>query len=468
MKRAAWLACALVTCASLAACAPALVWTGRGPDRRAHVVVTEQEGGLRLERAGASPQRYDAIAFDRLVWTPRGVLVPAQRDGAWWIVDGAGEQGPFDEVGEVVRAGPHAAFVARTREGWRVSVDGRPGAAFDDVAQGISLDGESGSVAYVVTRADGQYAVHDDAIGPACETVEMATLGAKGRMLVYVDRGERDRILVDHADAGVFDRVLELVVAPDEAHWAALVAAGEQTVLVHDGTPLASSEFLTHLRISDDGAHVACLAPAADGASIDVIRDGAHVAHHRRIDGEGMRFAQAEAVLVFLFEDSQGMRVAHGHDESERYEAIEPLVFAPHRWGFVGRRLERSEVVVDGRAIATEEWAGTLALAAHGDGYAYVARVGDERFVVTSRGRWPVPRLFVDSLVLDDEGRHWAALVPEPSSRSLEVWVDGVRHGALDDRELGGAISIQTERTLREVVREIVRGELDRALRSAE
>ncbi len=452
----------VVACVALAACAPSLVWTGRGPDRG--VAVTVVRDGARLAiTSGGTTRAYDAIAFERLVWTPRGALVPAQRDGVWWIVDGADERGPFVSVGEIVRAGAHVAYVSEGADGVRVTVDGSTGSAYDAVGEGLQLDADAGSVAYVVRRSDGEHAVHDGDVGPAAELVAMLRLGAKGRSFAWVERGTRDRLFVDDHEIATYDAVLELVIAADEPHWAALVTAGDDTALVHDGATLSRATYLSHLRISDDGAHVACLAPLADGSAIDVVVDGAHVAHHRRIEGERLAFVPGDARVVFAAEDVQGLRMTLGEVVGERYESIEGPVLAPHRAGWIGQRGGHSEVVIDGAVVASEPWAGTLALAAHGDGYAYVARsAGGQRFVVTSRGRWPVPRLFVDTLVLDDDGLHWAALVPDVAAHRLEVWIDGAPHGALDELELGGAVAIQTERSLPEIVREIALGELAR------
>ncbi len=444
-------------------CVPTLVWAGLSPDGRTSIRVVQDGALLRVTEGAGAERSYDAIAFDRLAWSPRGVVLPAQRDGAWWVLDGTDERGPFTEIGELVSAGDHVAYVTRAANGLRVIVDGRAGPAFDAIADGLLVDGEEGSVAYVVTRADGEHAVHDESIGPAVERVSLLTLGAKGHLVAYVDRGARDRLLVEHREVGIFDRVLELVVSRDEAHWAALVGAGEETALIHDGAERASAPFLTHLRISDDGAHAACLSPAPDGGSIDVVLDGARVAHHRRIDGEGLAFVPGDARVVLVWEDSQGMRVTLGSIESVRYESIEGPTLALRRAGWIGRRGEQSEVVIEGELVGTEEWAGTLSLAMHGDSYAYVARAAGQRFVVTPRGRWPIPRFFVDSLVLGDDGRHWAALVPDAAAHRLEVWIDGVPRVVLDDHELGGAIAIDTDRTLRDVVRAVVRGVLARA-----
>ena len=455
---------ALAAMLVLGACGSAPLWVGRSVDRVHRATITEDGARVRLSIDLGATRTYDAIAFDRIAWTSRDLLAPAQRDGAWWMIDGAIDRGPFVAIGDVLAAGDHTLFAAERADGWHVTRDGHEGDAFEAIEPGALLDPDHGSAAYVITRGGHEHAVHDDALGPPCERVATLTLGAKGRMLAYLDRGARDRLLVDHREVATYDRVLELVVAREEPHWAALVAAAESTLLVHDGATLANAPFFTHLRISDDGAHVSCLSPAADGASIDLVVDGAHVAHHRRIDGDRLAFVPGDARVVFVWEDSQGLRITLDGRESDRYESIEGPTLASHRAGWVARRAEQSEVIIEGETIATEEWAGTLVLASRGDGYAYVARVGRDRFVVTSRGRWAMPRFFVDTLVLDDEGRHFAALVPDSAAHALSVWIDGVPAVTLDEHELGGAIAIEAGRAaLGAVVRGVVRAERARA-----
>lgn len=416
---------------------------------------------LRLVVDDAAPRAFDEIALDRLAWTARGVLVPVAHDGRWWMLDGSAEQGPFDAVGAVRVAGMHHAFAARLDGSWRVHTDTHVEPPFDAIEGAFLLDGEYGSVAYEVVRGASHAMVHDGSLGPPCTSIALATLGAKGAMLAYVDDGERDRLLVDHAPVLTPEAVLELVVADEAARWAALVAEGDATLLVRDGTELARRPLLTHLRLSADGGHVACLAPAADGLSIEVLLDGSVVAQHRRVDGARLAFA-ADGRLVFVFEDSQGVRLdVAGHD-TEHFDEIDGPAIAGARVGWVGRRGGQSAVFVEGETIATEEWAGALQLAERGEGWAYVARRGDARAVVTPRGRWPVPRLFVDTLVLDGEGRHWGALVPDVSAHRLEVWVDGAPRVVLDERELATAILLDADRTPREVVRGVVEALLAR------
>jgi hypothetical protein len=140
-------------------------------------------------------------------------------------------------------------------------------------------------------------------------------------------------------------------------------------------------------------------------------------------------------------------------------------VYAPGRVGWIGRRGGRSEVTIEGEIVATEEWAGTLRLASEGTGYAYVARADGQRAVVTRRGRWPVPRLFVDTLVVDTTAHHWAAVVPDAHERVLAIWIDGEPRTSLDVDEISGAI-VASEGAIdpADAVRAIAQGELERSL----
>lgn len=457
-------ALALSVVLAMVGCGPTLLWASRSPDRRARVTIVRRGEAEVLTTGGATERTYDSVALDRLRWGPHGVLVPAQRADDWWVVDGEQELGPFVEVGPLSSSGEHVAFAARHADGWHVTVDGLVGSAFDAIGESLLVDPETGAFAYVGRRRGAEQVVWGEGIGPPCTLVAMLSLGAKGRQVAYVDRGARDRLLVDHLEAGAWDEVLELALAPDEAHWSALVGEGDTCSLVHDGVVRASAPLLTHLRISDDGAHVACLSPAVDGSSVEVLVDGTAVRSVRRALGEALTFVPGSATLVVIVEQTQGLRIVVGDEESERFEEILGPVTAPGRVGWIGRRGGQSEVAIGMETVGVEPWATSLLLAREGDGFAYVARTDAGRFVVTRLGRWPVPRLFIDTLAIDATGAHWAALVPDASERRLDVFVDGVRHAELDPDEIGAALAIDESLGPADAVRAIVLGELARAI----
>lgn len=458
---------ACVAALSIAACGPSVRWSGRSPDR-ALAVAALDDGGARIWRvAGVGDRRYDEIAIERLAWGARGPIVPARRGTAWLVADVGEERGPYEDVGPIVVAGAHAAYAARRSDGWHVVVDGVEGEAWDALADEILLDAESGAVAYVATRRGAEHVVWGARVGPPCRVVALLRMGAKGERVAYVDRGARDRLIVDHEVVAELDEVLELVLARDAGApgWSAIVARGARSELWREGRAIASAPMLTHLRISDDGAHVACLAPSEDGAAIEVWLDGAAIARHRRVEGDALAFVPSTSTLAYVAEDGQGVRVIVGARESARYESIEGPLLARGRIGWIGRREGRCEVTIDGETIASEPWAGSLRLASEGTGFAYVARREGQRFVVTRRGRWPVPRFFVDTLAVDPSSHHWAALVPDVGAHRLEIWIDGEPRIELDEDELDGAIARTGEPTPLPAIRAIVEGELARATR---
>jgi hypothetical protein len=264
-------------------------------------------------------------------------------------------------------------------------------------------------------------------------------VAATAHGLVAVLRHERAERLVRAAQELVelssgWEEILEPVA--NDGGFAFFGARAVDVVLVHGASDVrteAEAEVLTHLRLSDDGAHTLCLRPDDDG--IALLLDGAPLARHRRIDGARLSFVPGTALAAWVAEDSQAPRVlvgdASGRVESDRYGEIEGPVLAPGRVGFVGRdpigRSGSEVVLVEAGAapaiVLGAEWAGSLRLGARG--HAVAIRERGARMVVTARGRWPIPRFFVDTLVADDAGEHWAAVVPDAAERELTVWIDG-------------------------------------------
>jgi hypothetical protein len=474
VKRALALALSVCACAA----APRVLWRARSVDRMHELRVFDREGRQVLALDGVEQGAWDAIAVDEIRWTSAGPVVPVMQAERWRVFGAGSAEDTFDAIADVRVAGAHVAYQASRRGRWVLVVDGDEVAWSTLPIREIVLD-DSGSYACAVVqprRSRWQPGAPDDVgivVRDGSTSGDLGTgaaravaLGAKGRVLAYVVRmGGGEALAIDHGVGPPFDEILEVALAEDEPHYAALVAEGERTTLLFDGRRSGSAALLTHLRISDDGAHVACLAPAVDGTSIEVWLDGASIATHRRVDGEGLAFVPGTGTLVYVAEESQGPRVVRGGVASERYEEIDGPVYAPGRVGWIGRRGGRSEVTIEGEIVATEEWAGTLRLASEGTGYAYVARADGQRAVVTRRGRWPVPRLFVDTLVVDTTAHHWAAVVPDAHERVLAIWIDGEPRTSLDVDEISGAI-VASEGAIdpADAVRAIAQGELERSL----
>ena len=475
MSRSALLVAVVLAATLAVGCAPSLLWHGRSPDRASRAAIVARDGREVLEVDGIERGGWDEIAMP-VRWSARGPVAMVRRGERWSVLDGDREGEPFDAIRELTVEGATVAYAAADREGWRVIVqDDRVsrGRAFDAL-RADTLRVVEGRAVYVGRDGRGDHVVVGEAIGEAYAAVHGLAVGAKGRTVGYAGvRGDGEDIVIDGAVVARVDEVLELALAADAPRWAAIVAQGEDTVLVH-GTDDGAIErvrapILTHLRISDDGEHALCLRSEVDGSAIEVWLDGAALVRARRVDGERLAFVPGTARVVVVREDAQGPVVWIDGAEGERYEEVEGPVLAPRRAGWVGRRRGRSVVVIDGAPVGDEAWAGSLRLAREGDGYAYVAR-GEgppddaQRAVVTQRGRWPVPRLYVDTLVVDASGHHWAALVPDPAARRLSIWVDGAPRSELDVDEVSAAMLAQGTLGPRGPIHAIVEAELAHAL----
>jgi hypothetical protein len=471
--------------ACLAGCAPTLVHRARSADRAHDVTVTSADGVEVLALDGIERARGRRVAVERLRWRAGEPIVPVQTAEGWHLL-GVEDAPRWLEIGEVAASATHVAYEAADRAGWHVVLDGRIGPAVPALARGTLVLGDE--VAAAVGLDGGRELVATDrALGPPVEDVRALEVVAKGRVLAHVAReAGREALVLDGEVALEAEEILEHAVADEAGAWAAIVGEGELVALVRGGTGrepevrepevLLRAPLLTHLRLASDGAHVACLVPVPDGGGIALARDGAILSQHRRAEGASLAFVPGTERLALVVEEAQGPEVLDGDWRSERFEAISELVVAPETVGFVGSRGGRSEVWVGRARVGSERWAGSLVLRAapaasaeagapHVE-HAYVARDdAGARAVVTRRGRWPVPRLFVDTLQLDETGHHWAALAPSPDEGRLEVWIDGEPRVGIDVEEVGSELAIRGPLTdLAELANELVEAELARYL----
>lgn len=448
-------------------CTPPVLWHARTPDRRREVAVLGGDGE-RIAVDGAAHARFDRVLVTELLLDAagRGPAYVGERGREAFVVVGGAEHGPWDEIEDLTAGGAVIAFAARTGTSWQVhrltselpEPIGPALAAL--VPDTLRLD-ERGALAFVglplastgPTDLERLYwappdGPHDPVrhASPAADAIRIVAATPRGFVAVLREAGHERLVRAEaelvELDAG-WEEILEPVVRGDA--FAFFGARPGDVVLVH-GRPtheaerVAEAPVLTHLRLSDDGLHTACLLPDDDG--IALLYDGAPLATHRRIDGERLAFVPETGLVAWIAEDAQAPRLLlgdpSGRVESDRYGEIEGPTLAPRRVGFVGRDpigRSGSEVVLveAGEApaiVARAEWAGSLRLGRAG--HAFVVREAGARAVVTARGRWPIPRFFVDTLALDPRGEHWAAVVPDAAERELTVWIDGEPSVGLD------------------------------------
>ena len=446
----------------LAGCAPVVAWHGRSPDAAHRVRVIDEGDRQRLEVDERTLGEWDAVGLGHLAWTTRGVVVPV-REGESWRVYQAGSLGPVhDAIGALETAGDRVVYVALEPDGWRVVVDGEPGPRFDSIrARSIVLAPDR--VAYVARDASGEHAVIDDVVGPAYEHVEGLGFAGKGRLSAYAAYdADGARLVIDGAPGPRFGDVLELVLAPEEPRWAAIVESGNRLLVLHDGSSLGAHEGARELVTSADGARVAWLSAPSGSEPTRLFVDGHPIEATGRL--EQVRFVPRTNALLHVESSPPGARVVCEGRAGPRFDEVDPLVVSDAgHWGYTAhRRGAGSAVVIDGAPRFRGEWAGHLALAWRGARWAFVGKHADRRFVVTPDGRVEVPRPFVDTLVVDAEARHWAIAVAEREARRLRVIVDGEDVAPLDLDEV--AAELARGRDPAEATRAIVLSELRRAM----
>ncbi len=373
-------------------------------------------------------------------------------------------------IGEVSIDGDRVIYQAADRAGWHLVVGEHVGPAAPVIEAG-SLVTRDARAAAIARDREGEHVLTEAAIGPAWGDVRELAFDAGGRVSYVAASDDRERLVIEDEVVLEAEEILELARAARSTGWAAIVADGEEVVLVHAAQQRAVAErvratLLTHLRISDDGEHVACLVPAREGGSIALWRDGVIADQHRRVEGASLAFVPGTDRVVVLAEEAQGIEVRGGTPDGERFERITELVTAQESVGFVGARGGSHEVWIDGVRVGRWRWAGSLRLGERGRERTYLARDEQgQRFVITRRGRWPVPRVYVDTLTVDSSARHWAALVPDPGARTLDVWIDGLPRARVDPDELGSAMAASGSATIPvALARRIVSGELARFL----
>ncbi len=421
--RGAALACLLLGCAA----APR--WSARSPAGDHEARLEEGPDGARVILDGEARGPFVAVALDALVWTETGAAVPVQTPAGWHVLR-AGSLGPAHRaVGELHAEGGALRYAALDGDGWRLFDGDRVGPPHAGVIAG-SVVRSHGHLAYLARDRDGARAVIDQAPQRAHRHVDRLGFAGKRGLVVYVGYDDDGaRVIAGSRASAPYDAVHELARAPLAARWAAIVERAGALWLLRDGDEAPLPRGARGLALSDDGARVGWIVP---GEPERIVVDGRPV--HAAAELAHLGFVPITGAPLFVARGARGWRVVHNGRPGPRFDAVEPPVTSRGgRWAYLGHRAVGDAVVVDGEAVVRAEWASAPVL--EGPGWACLARRGAQRFVhwsgARSRGRFAVPRPFVDTLVLDPGGAHVAVAVADEGRRELRVYVDGRDAGPL-------------------------------------
>lgn len=408
-----------------------VVWYGRSDDRRHIVSVIEQGGKQHVRLDMIDGPDFTGVGVDALVLAQGGHLAyPAQLGDAWLVIHD-GVQGPrFEAIGEVQLQGQHLAYTAEQAGKWHVVHDGKVSEPFDMVLPRSLTLGPGGRMAFAAQQGNRVFAIIDGQRSAPMDAVGQLRLAA-GRTGFTARRQGAHYAVIDGVERGPYENIAELqlgppdvVIARENGGWRAMV----------DGQPGERFERIAGL-LTTNGP------PAYAGrrGKQEWIVDGARqLGPFDSIKSKLMRDASGR--LIFLAQRGEDWLVVAGDSESAWAEVEVPAVAGAHL-GFIAARGDRNVVVLDGKELATWEWAGSLVLSPDGTRYAHLARRGGQTLVVVDGQERTFDVVVAGTLAFSKDGRRFGCITGEAKTRRLFITRDDGKRSLVDLEELVAAIS---------------------------
>jgi hypothetical protein len=383
----------LLVCSTLllGACAPALVWRGHSPDRRVRIEVQERGSRQYLVVDGVPGESWEGIGEVAFTADGREVVYAATRARHWHVVRRS-EVGPaFDGILQgslTLSASGRIAYAAKRGEAVHAVIDQVPGPAYDAIG-GLRFAPDGERVAYVARRGGTAFLVVEEWVSPGYEAIAEFAWGSPGVPPGYLARmGGEWYAIIGSQTHGPFAAVGSLRFAADGSSWAFLTRGeGEDRVVRPDGT----------------GPPYASILPRS-----------------LTFDATGQRFgyiARTAAGEVAVIDDHEG----------PPFDRVDGLTFSVDGacFGYVGRGAEGTRIVLDGHAGELYDAISDLTLGTGCRSVAFIGRRAGEAAVIVNGTAFRHDVVVDGSLVLSDDGRHWAALAGSRRTRRLQVIVDG-------------------------------------------
>jgi hypothetical protein len=340
-------------------------------------------------------------------------------------------------------SGRHAAYVARTRDGWHLYVDAQPQPQpWDGLLAGSLHVSEAGEAVAVMRRGPALYVVRGARSEGPYDGVTALQTGqdAAAPHLAYLARrGAQAFAVVDGKAYGPYEALAELALGPRGGDialiarqkgrwWVHLYRGGQASAWPHDS--------VAGLRFSADGDRLYYVARDGERERLTEARPpgeqaGPPLPH---IDWRSLKPRPGAAAPVYVAYEDGARFVVRGGAPGPAYDAIRELSVAGDRIGYIGRRGAGEQVVLDDTPGPWFRAVGGLVLTGSG-GHAYLAEPrGGGLQLVTHRGITPLSWGLAGSLALCEGGDHIAllgGLVP----RALQVLIDGQAVRTFDGEE---------------------------------
>ena len=376
-----------------ACCAPRVIWSGHDPRRELKATVLAAQGEQWLRTSSKDGPRFEVVATQGIVFSPEGAMLayPGVHDEQWWMIVGEDRLGPWDAVAEprFSRDGRRFAFVAQTPAGWHAVVDDRLGPPFEAIqSRSLQFSEDGVHVGYVAAGGACAFIVVDQTVGPCRERVRALRVSNRGTAAAVIREGPHERLVAGEQVGQPFDAIGEWVVTDDGRRHAYAARIGDRWVAVVDGVASADCARVQQLRFGDRGRRVAWV--CRDRGASTVVIDGV----------PGKPFPVVSALVLaarapdyaYLAHDERGAWVVAGGSMQGPFSEIDHLLVSPG-----------------------------------GDGLAFLARVGGQTRVVHGSEEVALSAAVEASLVLSEDGRHWAIIDGDPARQLLWLTIDGVR-----------------------------------------
>ncbi|GEM_PF-2752564 len=405
----------------LAGCAtPRVVWVGRDPERHVRVELVSTGKAQWLRIGDAEGERFDSIGAEGLVFAADGATLayPAMRGGQWFMVRAKNVLGPYESISEprFSPTGTRLAFIAQLPGGFYAVVDGELSKAFERIQPGtLTFSANADHFGFVASNGACALTVIDGKESGCRQRIRALRLADDGTPVVLVREDGKDRLI--HKELSPpYDEITEWRLAENGRLAYAARTGSRWTVVGAEPNDCARAQ---HLRFGNQGARFAFV--CWDDGAASVIADGA----------KGKPFPSISAPILASNATDLGYLA---RDERGAWAVINDVIRGPY-----------SQAV-------------DLVLAKNGNGSAFIERSGGITRIVHNGASQPFEAIVEGTLVISDDGSHWAAITGLDADQSLWITIDGKRTRRLVAAEVFGNTTVSFEPWLERELRQ-ARGE---------
>lgn len=434
---------ALALAGLLVGCASRPLWIAKSPDRLHTFRILEGSGGQRVLLDERELGRHDGVAVSTFTFSADGKqwAYAARRGKAWEIRSSMGTSGAWDGIGELRFSpqGDRLAFSAERQGSWHAVVDFQAGPGFQELLQGAFLFSADGRrFAYAGLRAGKARVVVNRDLGPEFDGVASLTWDSAGHPLYAARRGDSASLVRDTVRGPAFEAIGEVAYHAGSGRLAYAARRGQAWHVIADGVYGPGVAGVRSLVFDSRGTSLAWI--SRNGGRDLVVQDGIQSERdYPRILPATLAFPREGKKPVYAaVTDGKRRVVVRGGEEGPAFdEIVGPVVGEDGSTGYAGRRDASWSVVVDGKEVAREAWAGAPVFGARGR-YAYVARRPQGMCIVAGDSAHVFDVILDDTLVFGPDGRTWGCLAGNRQDGRLWFVVDGRRWKLLDLGEVAG------------------------------